>query len=192
MKRLEETISDVINEMAVRYNGDVNYDKEKKFLPISSPSISRMRVLSTSDDFVCTLAGDEGFIFVAQELGGEETRPVMRLKLRRDRVYPQVYGLRIQERVADRGLAKLWYKSFIDRVGPIMSDREHLQGGHLLWKSLLRFGKRSPRHEVVLFDVDAEKVVTTDPEESDVWSLHPDRSKFNRVLVLGKRGAVKF
>lgn len=181
----------------IHYTGNVTYQKDTKFIPNSYSNISRMNVLEDNGEYVFLVKGNRGFVFdhddVQRSKGGDDILPVMVVLLRDTPTgYKQAHGLRIRESYAGAHLATTWYKNYIDKVEPIVSDREHLEGGYQLWKGFIRYVSKNKSYQIKKLDLETNEVLEDDvdvstPEET-IWSEYPDTTKKNIVLVFGKRG----
>lgn len=182
----------------VHYPGNITYQADSKFIPISLNNIQRMSILAETDDYLFVWKGSSGFVFDQYDLNhaveGVNLLPAMVVALREIGLgpYKQAHKLRIRETFSGENIATTWYMNYVDQVAPIVCDKEHLEGGFMLWKSFLKRVSHDHSYQIRMIDLDSKKVlhddVTTDLPESGLWGKHPDTSKMSIVLVLGKRG----
>jgi hypothetical protein len=189
----------ILLEMPQHYKGEVAYQKDSKFRPISVNNIKdRMLQLGVDDDanpfegniYAVSKHLVEGFIFNGDDFKTDKLDivPIMHLSLRDSGVgnLKQAHNLRIRESYSGLNLVQSWYDYYIKYEGGIVSDREHLQGGKILWLKLIKMAERDPRMTATLFDLDTQETINNDVNSStpddEIWSN--DASKKNHVIVL--------
>ena len=103
----------------------------------------------------------------------------------------QVQGVLVSGEKRDIGLASLMYESLIlNKNITLMSDNVHYEGGKALWQ---RIASKSDKLIVFVLDSDEGKFYPYDgskvrydggciPEE-EIWSIHPDKSRYGVILV---------
>ena len=170
----------LLTEMPVEYKGEVKYMADDKFPLISLESIGRYTVLGEDDRYIYLDNHDTGYAFAridVQEAPKQGIRPVLRVSLRdAGNGMKQAHFLRIREGHADNRVAKTWYYFYAKAMGGIVSDFEHLQGGKALWMSLIKTGHVS-RIE------DGKEIPVASIDADNLWSVYPDISKKNLILV---------
>lgn len=182
----------LLQEMPKYYAGDVIYQKDAKFTPISVRNIEDYIVLGEQDEFLYVVHPQQtmGFVFSINDLqaGKQTVIPVMRVSLRDTPLqYKQAYFLRIREAYANANITSTWYKLYVDKFNGIVPDNEHLEGGKKLWESFIKNATVNPEYKVYLMDLDSMKRsdnITTATPQSDIWSA--DDSNKNKVLVYEK------
>lgn len=194
----DKIISDVLTrevllEMPQYYPGKITYRKDSKFTPISAGNFSRYQTIGEDDLYVYTLGpvGSYGFVFTQDDIKAPSELgmvPVMTVELRDSPIkgYKQAHHLRIRQSHASRHVATHWYMHYVDRMGGVVSDFEHLEGGKALWRSLVN-GAASRGYVVSLHDTDTGRSVVVDRNtpDSDIWSKRsPDKKRL--VLVMEK------
>lgn len=192
-----------LEEMVHYPSSEMVYQKDAKFIKVSVDNINRMNVLQDTDDFLFVFRGNLGYVFdkndITSDNGVDGVMPVLHVHLR-DSVdgLKQAHNLRIRESYSGGNLAKTWYMNYINQVEPIVSDRDHLEGGYQLWKSFIKVATTNSDYKIKMVDTDTNTVVkdevTTDTPDGEIWSQHTkdnkDQSKSNIVLVFGKRSQV--
>lgn len=80
------------------------------------------------------------------------------------------------------GLASYAYTKLVSAGYTIVSDKDQLVGGAMLWKSFIR----SAKYPIMLIDLfnKTEELVTPDTDLSIIWSTEPDNSKRQKLLVM--------
>ena len=185
----------ILEEMPKHYSGNVTYQKDSKFIPISIRNVSDYVLLAEGHDLAYFVHPQQtyGYVFKIDDLkSGKQTAiPVMHLSLRDTPIknYKQAHNLRIQEEYSKNNITTVWYTEYIKQFGGIVSDREHLEGGKLLWKSLIRRAAEDASLKISLVDFETGEVLMDDvplntPDEQ-IWSK--DASKMNSVLVIEKQ-----
>ena len=182
----------ILEEMPQYYPGDVTYQKDSKFTPISMRNISDYIVLGELDEFVYVVHPDQtmGFVFHVPDLQKKDNNviPVMRVSLRDTPLgYKQAHFLRIREAFSKSNVTSTWYNLYIDKFGGIVSDNEHLEGGKRLWRSFIKKATADPTYKISKVDLDTMEYsdsITTNTPESEIWSV--DASKKGTVLVYEK------
>lgn len=181
----------LLTEMPKHYPGNISYMKDSKFTPISVRNISDYHVLADHDGLLYVVHPQQtfGFVFDLVELksGKSEILPVMRVSLRDTNIkgYKQAHFLRIREAFSKTNIVKNWYLFYLDKFGGIVSDTEHLEGGKLLWQSLIKTATTSRGFTMTLYSLSTAqpiKQITVDTPIDDIWST--DDSKKDLVLVL--------
>jgi len=173
-----------------------DYQKPENFPDISLDNIKSMDLLHRDVDFLYVKSGIIGYIFDLSDMDKSSTtvKPILHVYLR-DSVFglKQAYKLRIQYKYAKNNLARTWYMNYIEKVGPIVSDTEHLEGGYRLWKSFIKHVTVDAGTTIKMVDKNTEEVildkVTVDTPEESMWSNYSnekDRSKQHLVLVFGE------
>lgn len=185
-----QSFAQFLVEMPQHYPGKVTYQKDGKFIPISSRNAHEFKVLGDDGDFVFTLdtSGNAGYIFLLKDFSGDAQHivPVLRVLLRDSGIedYKQAHSLRIRESFAKNNLTTHWYLLYIEKVGPIVSDTEHLEGGYILWKSFLKMSK-SGKVKLSIYDREKkEETPVINQSEEDIWKQ--DSSGKNIVLIMRK------
>ena len=184
----------ILEEMPKHYTGEVVYQKDTKFTPISIRNVSDYVMLNRSDDLVYLVHPQQtyGYVFRITDLqsGKQTALPVMHLSLRDTPIknYKQAYNLRVRESFSKSNITTVWYTSYVNRFGGIVSDKEHLQGGKLLWKSFIRRASEDASLKISLVDFKTGEVlmdnVPLNTPDEQIWSK--DASKINSVLVIEK------
>jgi len=200
-----KTVIETIEEMVHYPSNKMVYQKDNKFENISLANISRMNVLYKTDEYIFVHKGSTGYVFSLFDIDEvrknpnkiQEVKPVLHVHLRPSvGGYRQAHNLRIREDHAGNNLAKTWYMNYINQIEPVVSDKDHLEGGYRLWKSFIETASRSPEYEIKMVNTDDNSVVmdsvTNEVPDSEIWSQHTkdnkDQSKSNIVLVFGKKG----
>lgn len=180
-----------------------DYQKPENFPDISLNNIENMDLLHRDNDYIYVKSGVIGYVFDNNDIRKSTTtiKPILHVYLR-DSIFglKQAHKLRIQYKYSGNNVARTWYMNYIEKIGPIVSDTEHLEGGYRLWKSFIKHVTVDSETVIKLVDKDTNEVlndnVTTDVSESDIWSRYvkddKDRSKANLVLVFGEVVDFKF
>jgi hypothetical protein len=186
----EGTTGQDILAMPQHYPGEVTYQKDTKFTPITMRNFGDYLILGR--DEVCTYAIDPqrttGFVFSNLDIQNKPSlgmSPVMHAQLRESGIkgYKQVFRLRIREAFAQKGIATSWYLAYVLEAGGIVSDFDHLEGGKRLWKSFVRTAAdRGLSISVVDTATKDWKSVGVNTADDFIWSTDPSRRRF--VLVL--------
>ncbi len=183
----------------IHYSGPVNYQPDHKFTAISLSNILRMHVLHSTEDYLYVWKDSSGFVFEMDDIEnaqeGANIMPYMVVALRDVGLgdFKQAHRLRIRKGFSAENVTTTWYTKYVDLVAPIVCDREHLQGGYLLWKSFIKKVQADSNYQMKVYDLSTNNILIDDVYESnviesDLWSRHPDASKKNVVLILGNRG----
>jgi hypothetical protein len=185
----------ILEEMPKHYTGEVVYQKDAKFAPISIRNVTDYVLIDQSDDLVFLVHPQQtyGYVFRIVDLqSGKQTAvPVMHLSLRDTPIknYKQAYNLRVRESFSKSNITTVWYTAYVTRYGGIVSDKEHLQGGKLLWKSFIKKASEDSSLNVSLVDFNTGEVlmptVAVDTPDEQIWSS--DTSKMSTVLVYEKQ-----
>lgn len=186
-------LKDLLLEMPQYYpgkDGNVTYQKDRNFLRISKNNISRYKKIYKDNDFLYMIgpAGGYGMVFLRTDMENpppEGLLPVMTVSLRDSGIneYKQAHTLRIREQFASRSIASTWYIKYVEHMGGIVSDFEHLEGGKSLWRSLIDNADMRGM-KVSLVNINTGKSTNVDGKYTDdeIWSKNKD--KINLVLVL--------
>lgn len=201
LKDLLESGNDLLNEMPIQYSGDITYQGDHKFTRISLNNFKSYHVLGRDGTFTYMLSsnGRFGVVFLNSDIekamnekSGERVTllPVLSLELRDSGVkeYMQAYHLRIRKDFARRNVATTWYSKYVDVMGGIVSDSQHLSGGKTLWRSFIDasgFG-----YNISLYNLHTGKSIPVDSSTSDseIWSTYKSNepSKEHLVLIMEK------
>jgi len=187
MKRFDEWI---LTEMPQYYQGNITYQKDNKFQPISVRNLYDYTIMGDSMGLVYAVHPNRTFGFVFdfnnQKQNDQFITPVMHLSLR-DTIfgdYRQAHNLRIKQSYSKTGIASNWYDFYIKSFGGIVSDREHLEGGKTLWISFIKKATNNSSYRISLADSttgDILEKVTSNTPEDNIWSK--DKSKKDIVLI---------
>jgi hypothetical protein len=200
-----KTVIETIEEMVHYPSSKMVYQKDNKFTDISIANIERMNVLHKNDEYIFVHRGVSGYVFSLMDIDEvrgndkavQEVKPVLHVHLRPSvGGFKQAHNLRIREDHSGNNLAKVWYMNYINQIEPIVSDKDHLEGGYRLWKSFIDTASRSAEYEIKMVDTNDGSVlmdsVTNEVPDDQIWSEHTkenkDQSKSNIVLVFGKKG----
>lgn len=165
------------------------YMSAEKFIPISRQNLATYTVLAHRDGFIFVVHPDnhDGFVFDERDLqtGANPLIPVLRVSLRDTPLgYKQAHFLRIRKEYARQNIATTFYSAYVEKFGGIVSDTEHLDGGKVLWKALIKSAQEKGR-VTKLVDLATGNVlipsVTESTPEDAVWSN--DASHKNHVLI---------
>jgi len=194
---LLETVSPVacareiarVQEAPQYYPGEMVYQHDLKFNPISSGNIRSYEVLGQDAEMVYMLnaAGSSGFVFAEADLRGplHDVVPVMSVLLRDTGIkgYKQAYRLRIRQSFSRRSVATRWYMAYVTHHKGIVSDFEHLEGGKSLWRSLVSYAaERGATASLVDTSTGTWTPVNAQTPDSAIWS--EDEQLKRNVLVL--------
>jgi hypothetical protein len=190
MRAPDGTTGKHIEQMPQLYPGEIVYQNDTQFTPISMRNFGDYTILGRDSDLTYTLDPQctTGFVFANDDIARKPSLglvPAMRVALRESSLkpYKQAYRLRIRYSFAMKGVASSWYLLFCDKYGGIVSDFEHLGGGKAIWKSFVRTAfDRGFRISIVDTQTGDWTLVTQDIPETAIWSL--DGSKKSVVLVL--------
>lgn len=182
--------------MPRHYPGEVVYQNDSKFRPISLRNARSLILLGDDDNFAYLVHPEQtlGFAFHADDLesGSQHIVPVMSLALRDSGIgdWKQAHRLRIRKRYSASNVSTAWYHAYVERYGGIASDVDHLEGGRHLWKGFIRHALESGKFRVSLYDTArgkylAENLDAEVPDE-EIWSQ--DDSKRPVVIVLTRSG----
>lgn len=186
-----QTFAEFLAEMPQHYAGDVVYQKDARFQPISIRNISDYIKLGESGGFIYTVSPNSnfGFVFNIDELrqAKHQVLPAMHVQLRETPLgFKQPHHLRIRRAYSRLNVASTWYDLYIQLYGGIVSDREHLEGGKKLWQSFIKKAEHNPNYQIYSYNLATNQVVnpsiTTSTPESEIWSS--DASNKDIVLVL--------
>lgn len=187
-----KSFSQFLAEMPQAYGNKVTYQKDTRFIPISVENIKSYTVLGHAEGLVFLVDQQKttGFVFSEEEMkDAHRITPVMRVSLRDSKVnhYKQAFHLRIRESFARKNITLTWYLLYAEHSGGVVSDFEHLEGGKLLWKSLIKAATHDPKLKMSLLDskTGESKPVDDKTPESEIWSS--DDSKKHMAIVLEKK-----
>lgn len=185
----------ILEEMPKHYSGEIVYQKDSKFIPISIRNVSDYITIAENAGLLYCVHPQQmfGYVFNVEDLqtGKQSVVPAMHLSLRDTPIkgYKQVHNLRIQEKYSKTNVATIWYTAYVKKFGGVVSDKEHLQGGKLLWKSFIKRATEDSTFNVSLVNFNTGAVlmprVDTDTPDDQIWSR--DDSKTNNVLVFEKQ-----
>lgn len=176
-------------EMPKHYPGDIVYQKDTKFTPISIRNIQDYKLLYEDGEFVYLVdpSNTTGFVFDVNDLRGksQDILPAMRVSLRDSGIknYKQAFFLRIREAYSKKNITSTWYNSYVKMFGGIVSDNEHLEGGKALWKSFIKQSFTDKSKKVYLIDKDTGSPMTIPIDWNDEMIWSKDDSKKNLVIV---------
>lgn len=181
---------EMLLEMPQYYPGSgMTYQKDSKFTRISIGNFRRYRVIhqDTAYTYVLGPTGSFGFVFSNADIENPSAAgllPILSLELRDCGIkgYKQAYHLRIRQDFASRNVATIWYCKYVDLMGGIVSDFEHLEGGKVLWRSFINAVGRG--YKMSAYNVDTGKSTPVGPNTPDdeIWSFGPDKKRV--VLVM--------
>ena len=174
------------------YPGQFAYQADTKFQPLSKDNYNAKKIIGQNNEFTFALtpSGDFGYVFSVLDIENPPKLglvPVMTVQLRPSSIkgYKQAFRLRIRENFARRGVATLWYVSYVKHAGGVVSDFEHLEGGRRLWKSFVRTAVDSGLTISLVNSVTNEwTTVTAQTPDSAIWS--EDNALQHLALVLEK------
>lgn len=174
------------------HDSPIVYMSDAKFTPTSLRNFGDYILLDRDDQFSYVAHPDMSFGYVfdskdVAEIPSLGLFPVLRLQLRDSSLkgYKQAFRLRIRESYAKQGVASNWYFAYVAKIGGIVSDTEHLEGGKRLWKSFVRTAAdRGLR--ISLVDTASGTWTPVDGSTPDdvIWTTSPAGKL--RVLVLEK------
>lgn len=183
-----------LSEMPQHYSGPVIYMKDAKFEQCSIANAKTYVGLGTDDHLVYMVDQHQtfGYVFEEEDLvsSRQSMLPVMKVRLRETPFgqFRQAFGLRIREKYARNRIATTWYLKYVQKFGGVVSDREHLQGGKILWRSLINYTAADPTLQVQVGDWETGQIlgpVTSETPDHEVWSA--DDTLADRVLILTTR-----
>jgi len=184
----------VLEEMPKYYPGEIIYQKDTKFTPISVRNIQDYNVIGDADGFLYVVHPNQtvGFAFLLDDIQSRKNNivPVMRVALRDTNIngLKQAYQLRIRESFSKANVTSAWYQYYVNYYGGIVSDAAHLEGGKALWKSFIKKASNDPSVNIRTVNADNGETinpdVTIDTPENEIWST--DDSNQNVVLVYEK------
>ena len=171
----------------------VLYQNDVKFLPVSTNNIASYVVIGKDDDFEYVVHPHRtaGYVINLGELKHalktkNDVLPAMVVSLRDTPLgMKQAHALRIRERYGRNHVATDWYVGYVQRFNAIASDFEHLEGGMLLWRSLIDNAKQRGLEVCThSFDTNETKPVDASTPFEEIWSTTPE--KRNMVIILKK------
>ena len=179
------------------YPGEITYQKDSLFTPISVRNFGDYIILGADSDLAYCIDPQHttGFAFRSEDIAAKPSLgmvPALRLSLRDSgiRAYKQAYKLRIREDFALKGVATTWYLSYVERFEGIVSDFDHLEGGKCLWKSFIRTAiGRGLSISVMETTTGEARAVDSNTPEEEVWTT--TLVKRSTVLVLERPQSVK-
>lgn len=181
-------------EMPQHYpSQEILYQKDVKFLPVSTNNIASYVVIGNDGDFeyVVHPHRTSGYAINLGELKHalktkNDVLPAMVVSLRDTPLgMKQAHALRIRERYGRNHVATDWYVGYVQRFNAIASDFEHLEGGMLLWRSLIDNAKQRGLEVCThSFDANETKPVDASTPLEEIWSTTPE--KRNMVIILKK------
>jgi hypothetical protein len=187
-----QTVGELISEMPKHYPGDVTYQKDSGFNPVSLNNIKTYAVLAETEDYVFCFKESEnkGYVFSLRELeeaksSGSDVLPIMVVFLREGvyQNYKQAYKLRIRESFSRSSIASSWYNWYAYKYGGILSDTEHLQGGQKLWRSLIdKARSRGMNAYTISLNTNEIKKVDSSTPYEEIWST--DDSFKTKIILL--------
>lgn len=179
-------------EMPQHYKGNISYQKDSKFLPISKNNVSSYTLIGEDGQFAYTVHPElsAGFVFDKSDLQNNAVHdilPVLRLSLREFpyKGYKQAHALRIRSAYSRQNIATAWYLFYADAFGGVVSDHEHLEGGKTLWRSLInQANARGFKTSLVNIQNQTNIPIDKNTPDNEIWSNDPSRK--NDVIVLEK------
>lgn len=191
MHKDSRTIESLL-EMPQHYASEVvTYQKDSKFSPVSPNNLKTYRELGFIDDFIYLVHPNEenGYVINVNELERaikkrRDVLPAMVVSLRDTKLgIKQAHALRTREKYSRTNVATNWYVLYVKTFNAIVSDFEHLEGGMLLWRSLIdKAYSRLLKATTYSFDTGETKVVDADTPYEEIWSKTPE--KRNVVIIL--------
>lgn len=180
---------EMLLEMPQYYPGSgMTYQKDSKFTRISVGNFRRYRVLHQDSAYTYVLGptGSFGFVFSNSDIENPPSAgllPVLSLELRDSGIkgYKQAHHLRIRQDFASRNVATTWYCKYVDLMGGIVSDFEHLEGGKVLWRSFVNV-MRGYKMSAYNMDTGESMLVGPNTPDSEIWSIGPEKK--HMVLVM--------
>lgn len=164
-----------ILEMPQSYSGDVVYQKDSKFIPISKNNIKSYTVLGQNSEYIFLLhpSGEKGYVFSTSDMDSSQNHvvPVMTVSLRDTDIkgYKQAHNLRIRQSGSRQNLTSAWYFLYVQKMGGIVSDREHLAGGKYLWRSLINSAHDFGLNAFIVRNGEVFPVSRETPDEN-IWT----------------------
>lgn len=163
------------------YAGNVAYMRPEKFARTSPRNFDSYALLGQDSAFTYVVSPllTVGFAYSNADVAERSELgmvPVLTVMLRDSgyRGYRQAHHLRIREAFARLGVATNWYLLFVQSQGGIVSDFEHLEGGRLLWRSLVDKAEARGFHASLLDRrTEATKPVSAQTPDSEVWAASP-------------------
>ena len=177
--------------MPKHYPGAISYLSDSKFERMSVRNALSYVVLAQDPEYTYLLHPGKagGFVFLTPDLEQTEQDilPVMRVSLRETPIkgYRQAHYLRIRNDFGRLHVATNWYMLYAERCQGVVSDREHLEGGKLLWRSLIdKSLSRGFKLSLVDLKTGAALIPNVTAETSDptIWSH--DAAMIDAVLVM--------
>lgn len=176
-------------EAPQHYAGDVVYMRPENFGKTSRGNFASYTLLGNDHRFVYVVNSQltAGAVFLASDVESDATDfvPVTSLLLRESpyRGYRQAYRLRVRKDYARLNASTNWYLLFVQRYGGIVSDAEHLEGGRLLWRSLLD-GAASRGFRASVFDTTTgtKAPISSETADTELWTA--DQAGRQKLLVL--------
>lgn len=184
------TTGQVLLEMPQHYPGKIVYQSDQHFTPIAVRNFGDYIILGHDEDYTYAVDPQEttGFAFTQLSIIDQPRTgliPVLRVSLRDSGIkgYKQAHRLRIRQEHALKGVATNWYTFYVDTVGGIVSDFEHLEGGKRLWRLFVDTALHRG-FQVTLMDTHTgeQTVVGADTPDGLIWSL--DATKKPVVLIM--------
>lgn len=183
-------------EMPQYYPGKMAYQRDAKFVPISINNINTFDVLGSDGDSIFLLAKEKDAGYVINRADYEQAKmrrtdivPVMVVRLRDTTAgVKQAHSLRIREQYSRENIATTWYILYVMRNGAIASDFEHLEGGKVLWRSLIDKARQRGM-STFLYDVSTGEKISVDETTPDhlIWSTGNDDKK-QQLIILQSNG----
>ena len=187
-----DKILTILLEMPQYYPAQIVYRQDRNFTPISMGNFGRYHTLGEDDTYIYTrgAGGGYGKAFARDDVKNPTDlgiKPAMTVELRDSLIkgYKQAHSLRIRQSHASHHVATKWYLFYVDRMGGIVSDFEHLEGGKALWRSLVN-GARSRGYNMTLQDTVTGQSVDVGRETPDTQIWSKDFGKKHLVLVMEK------
>lgn len=182
--------NELLVEMPQYYPGQITYQSDKKFFPISKNNISTYKKIGDNGDysFFVHPSGDRGYVFSNSELKDSENdvQPSMVVSFRDTSFgFKQAHSLRIRSKDARQNLATIFYILYVETFGGIVSDKEHLEGGKTLWRSLINNADSRNLKVFIVKNNEKIKIDKTTPD-NEIWSVGPDKKE--NVIILQKIG----
>jgi hypothetical protein len=173
---LSESLETVL-EMPQHYPGDIHYQAEGKFVPISKNNVKSYIFLGSDGDYTFYLhpSKENGYVFRNDNLedSGNDVQPSMIVSLRDTPFgFKQAHKLRIKEKDSRRNITTTWYLLYAQREGGVVSDFEHLEGGKTLWRSLVN-NAESRGFKVFLLKNSEKLPISKETPDSEIWNTDP-------------------
>ena len=179
-------------EMPQHYpSQEIVYQKDVKFLPVSTNNIASYVVLGEDAEFEYLVHPHRtsGYVINLGEVHHavktkNQVLPAMTVSLRDTPLgMKQAHALRIRERYCRSNVATNWYVGYVQRFNAIASDFEHLEGGMLLWRSLIDNAKQRGLEVCThSFDTNEAKPVDASTPFEEIWGTTSE--KRNTVIIL--------